>query len=937
MTKKRILAILLCVVMALSVALALVACKDEPVTPSTPEPNEPHKHTYSELWSSDEVAHWHQATCEHTSFTSAYARHTLVNDRCTVCGREFFKRQNGFEVHSYKAEQDKVMDSVPTLDANTTYLALHYFRNDEQTYKTWGFWVWAAGTDGELYNIQYQDDFGSVTLIDLSTLGGSDATVGIIPRLQASWVKDGDKDRFLVPSEYTLTDNCYDVYLVEGNLTMYKSIEEIQYVNTATMDAINHIEIKLSEPIDKVAVYEGETLLHEGTVDMTDHVGYEMDHKADLDKDYSVKVNFVSGEEQTLPVGITPLYDAEEFVDKFYYDGSDLGAVLGTNSTTFKVWSPVSTQITLNVYESDEGGDATQYTMTKGEKGVWSYTADSRLDGKYYTYTVYNASYPDGEEIVDPYAKSAGINGKRGMVVDFTSGLAMPDGWGSVQPKAYNPNELTVWETHVADVTSSSTWNGTPSLAKTFKGMIEGGTTYQKGNTTVKTGFDHIVELGVNAVQLVPIFDQDNDENDLAFNWGYNPLNYNVLEGGYSTNAHDGYVRIKEFRELVQAFNAKGINIIMDVVYNHVSSASGSNFDVLCPGYYFRYNESGAFSDGSGCGNETASERAMMRKFMIDSVCFWAETYKLGGFRFDLMGLHDIETMNEIVVALKKINPNIIVYGEPWTGGTSTLPAAQQAVQANANSFEGFAQFNDQMRDALIKGGMSSKTELGWASGASLSSNITNGLLGYTGSSITDLFKTVNYVTCHDNYTLKDRMVATGKIQPSDAKKHAMLANSVVFTSNGITFMLAGEEFLRSKGDLATQDKDDQTEEAVHNSYKSSYQMNSLNYELKVDNADMFENYCKLIAFKRKFVSEFGLDSNEDVAANYKVETLSVGDGVVITITVGSKTWKIAHCGPKGGATVDFGGYTLYLNTLGTVTLGSSTQLQPYQTVIASK
>ena len=743
-------------------------------------------------------------------------------------------------------------------------------------------------------------------------------------------------DRFIVPSEYTLSDNCYHVYLVEGDIVMHHREDEINFNTSAKFDAVDHIEMTFATPVNHVEVYEEETLLQKGDIDEAVLVGYKLEGEADLTKEYKVKATFSTGETKEMTVSITALYDTEQFDEQFNYEGDDLGATISGNSTTFKVWSPVSTQITLNVYNEGTGGSAATYPMEKGEKGVWAFTVQENLAGKYYTYTVVNPSYPNGAEIVDPYAKSAGQSGVRGMVVNFDSDSAKPTGWDSIQPKAYSPNELTVWETHVADVTSSSTWGGTANKAKTFLGMIEPNTTYEKNGTTVKTGFDHIVELGVNAVQLVPIFDQANDESNMSFNWGYNPLNYNVLEGGYSSDPTDGYARIKEFRQLIQAFNEKGINIIMDVVYNHVSSASGSNFDVLMPGYYFRYDQSGMLSNGSGCGNETASERAMMRKFIIDSVCFWAKTYKLGGFRFDLMGLHDIETMNQVVVALKKINPNIIVYGEPWTGGTTILSSEQQAVQVNANSFEGFAQFNDQMRDALIKGGLSGASELGWATGGSYNANIENGLKGYTGPTIQDMFKTVNYVTCHDNYTLADRVVATGKAE--DKAKKAMLANSVVFTSNGITFMLAGEEFLRSKGDLATDDKNDTTSEAVHNSYQSSYQMNSLNYELKITNADMFANYQKLIAFKQKFVKDFDLTTNEKVDELYTVETIDKNSVVVVTIKATNGTiWKVAHCGPKGGSTVDFGGYTVYLDTIGNTTLSASTTMQAYQTIIAKK
>ncbi|MDE6441577.1 MAG: type I pullulanase, partial [Clostridia bacterium] len=419
--------------------------------------------------------------------------------------------------------------------------------------------------------------------------------------------------------------------------------------------------------------------------------------------------------------------------------------------------------------------------------------------------------------------------------------------------------------------------------------------------------------------------------------WGYNPLNYNVLEGAYSSDATDGYVRIKEFKQVVQAFNGADINIIMDVVYNHVSAATGSNFDVLMPNYYFRYNADGSAANGSGCGNETASDHKMFQKFMIDSVCFWAREYKLGGFRFDLMGLHDIETMNLLAKELKKINPDIVVYGEPWTGGTSALSSDKQAIQKNGNALEGVGQFNDKMRDALIKGGLNDKSATGWITNDEKVNNsdvtaILSGLKGIIdcGSyKIADPNKTVNYVTCHDNYTLYDRIVASG-VRPTKDKEilEGMhnLANAVVFTSNGTTFMLAGDEFMRTKGG------DD-------NSYESSYQVNELDYALKIKNIKTFENYKKLIALK---TSCAGLHLNEDqIEGNYTAESLANGSVIQITVkdTKNNRTYKIIHAnGTVGSFNTDFSGYTLYLDTLSSgVQLTSSTAISPYQTIIAYK
>ena len=948
MKRKNLIIIILAVICAVS--LLLVACKK-------------HEHTFSQKWSFDATHHWHAATCEHSDEKSDYAQHNLENNRCAVCGYEGAGFSWTNSTSGGTGSSAVVMPTNIPAAATEPSLMIHYYRTNSADYKTWGYWLWAEGADGSLYNIQYQDETNeanaSVTIVALSSLNVTPSgAIGMIPRLQADWVKDGDADRNIDLSQYPMDSNNYiHLYIVQGSLTVYKTEAEynsgvlsLSYGLNAEFTSETRIAITTASPINKVAVYEGETLLAEKSITSSKNVAYNFENgkKMDFAKDYTVKVTYTDGEERQCSASIMKLYSSEAFDTTYYYDG-ELGAIYTQDATEFKVWSPVSSRIVLNLYEKGNGGNAYDTKeMTRGDKGVFSVTVTGDLGEKYYTYTVYNATYPAGQEIVDPYAKSAGLNGVRGQIVNFAE--TNPEGWDEVTPRAYDANELTVWETHVADVTSSETWQGTESNRYKFLGMIEKGTTYSDGTTTVTTGFDHIKELGVNAVQLVPIYDQaGNDEANKSFNWGYNPLNYNVLEGGYATNAYDGYVRIREFKQLVQAFNGEDINIIMDVVYNHVNAAAGSNFDVLMPGYYFRYSSSGALLNGSGCGNETASDRSMYRKFMIDSVCFWAKEYKLGGFRFDLMALHDLDTMNQLAAELKKINPSIVVYGEPWAGGSVGLLATQTANQSNAMKYVGYGQFNDQMRDTLIMGGMKAATEKGWAMGGNPGTgNIVNGLKGFTGSSITDMYKTVNYVTCHDNYTLYDRAIATGQFgnaekiysgqlaltaeQQATIKKMAMLANSVVFTSNGVNFMLAGEEFLRSKAAGGA------VGEQVHNSYNASYKVNELDYSLKIRNADVYANYQKLIEFKQMFVKDFGLTSNDAVASKYEVTELSGGTAIQITITANGKTWKIIHAnGSASSVTADFNGYTLYLSTTGATTLGASTTVAPYQTIIAYK
>ena len=657
----------------------------------------------------------------------------------------------------------------------------------------------------------------------------------------------------------------------------------------------------------------------------------------DLSDDYVLNVVFKeSGEALSKIADVGAVYQMDAFNELYQYDG-ELGSIYSKINTTFKVWSPVAKNIKLRLYDTGTpkelgGSDQyTEYSMVKGVKGLWECELAGDFEGKYYTYAVTNSTSTD-KEVVDPYAKSTGLNGIRGMIVDFEK--TNPEGWDSISIHEIPSTSLTVYETHIADLTSSSTWGGTKENAKLYKGFYESGTTYTKNGVTVSTGFDHIKELGVNAVQILPFFDQANDERaeEVKFNWGYNPQNYNSLEGCYSSNPEDGYAKIIEFKELVKAYNEAGINIIMDVVFNHVNDLNASSFNVLVPQYYFRYVGDEP-SNGSGCGNETASELPMYRKFMIDSTEFWASEYKLGGFRFDLMGVHDVETMNQLAKNIhENVNSSITIYGEPWAGGTIALGSGHTAANQSALSkFEGYGCFNDKMRDALIKGGLNAISSQGWVTNnvevaASDVSDIKLGIAGKINNTETDPNKTVNYVTCHDNYTLYDRILKSGIEDEAIAKKMAMLANSVVFTSQGITFMLAGEEFLRTKG-------------GEGNSYQSSYEINELNYELKVDNLDMFKNYQKLISLKQNSAL-FG--KNSQGIKNITINTNSDGSLIYYDVidTVNNVSYRIVHSnGVNSSKVVDLSGYTLYLDTLNLdgFVLSAATNIASYQTIIAYK
>ena len=661
----------------------------------------------------------------------------------------------------------------PTYDEDT--LQIHYHR-DDMTYDGWDAWLWTEGKDGAAYSFNGFDEFGAISAIPLESTFSADVDeiFFIIRQGGDDWTaKDYDSDQSFLLSNFVKDENnIYHVYIVSGWAGTYESADVISTANITRAAFFDAKTVVVNANLDftEVKVYEDDELLTTATLDKPNNVRrVTLPENAEFSSTYKVVVTFENGDVKESEVDKNALFKTDEFDAEYTYTGDDLGATYTKEKTTFKVWAPGSTSLKVRIYNSGtptsvdpEKGDDDIYIeseMTLGEKGVYTALINGDLNGKYYTYVVSNSKYTE-KEVVDPYAKSAGVNGERGMILDFDT--TDPEGWNEITPLDYKKTELVVYETHVADVTSSETWTGNEANRLLFNGMAEEGTTYTENGKTVKTGFDHIKELGVNAVQIIPLFDQANDEVNKSFNWGYNPLNYNVVEGSYSSDPYDGAVRVKEFKELVMKYNQAGISIIMDVVYNHMNSLDQSSFNYLVPGYYFRYNANGTASNGSGCGNDTASEMPMFRKFMIDSTEFWASEYKLGGFRFDLMGLHDIETMNQLVDNLQTINPNIVVYGEPWTAASTAVSGSTiLAGQANMSQYDGYGAFNDKIRDG-VRGSVFDASGTGWATRDTVSSlnysDVLDGLLGKTGAISSDPNKTVNYVSAHDNNTLFDKL-----------------------------------------------------------------------------------------------------------------------------------------------------------------------------------
>lgn len=550
------------------------------------------------------------------------------------------------------------------------------------------------------------------------------------------------------------------------------------------------------------------------------------------------------------------------------YTGNDLGAVYSPKMTRFKVWAPEAESVKLNLYKQGEGDNLIeQHIMKKSANGTYVFEKQGDCNGIYYTYTVVN--HGEEQEAVDPYTKAAGVNGQRGMVIN----LAKTNPQGFEMDGYRNPEHITdaiIYEGSVRDFTMDES-SGVFHNGK-FLGLTEANTTNHFGEATA---LDYISGLGVTHVQILPAFDFEtvDEKNQKAqYNWGYDPDNYNVPEGSYAVSPYDGAVRIQEMKQMVLALHSRGIGVIMDVVFNHTYRRDDSNLQKIVPGYYYRSDETG-YTNGSGCGNEVASDRPMVQKLIVDSLIYWAKEYHIDGFRFDLMGVLDIDTMNVIAERLKEIRPDIYLYGEGWNGGPSSLAEEKRAFKASAKKMPGIGMFNDDIRDT-IKGSVFYDDHLGFVNGGThLENALRYGITGAVAHPQVDYDaygskpwakepgQSINYVSCHDNYTLWDKLSVSCP-EASEEKKKAMnrLCAAIVFTSQGVPFIQAGEEFLRSK-------PLPEKKGFAENSYNMPDAVNSIKWDNIHEYPDMIAYYKGLMAL-RKAHPVFRMQSEAEMTQN---------------------------------------------------------------------
>ncbi|GGJ57703.1 type I pullulanase [Deinococcus roseus] len=750
-------------------------------------------------------------------------------------------------------------------------LVLHYHRFDD-LYNTWNVWSWIDGLEGVVTQFTEDDKFGKIAIIGSENLP---AKRGFIVRKGEWEAKDTPDDRFAdIPAS-----GLAEIWVVSGQKAFYtdpKDIDLTSQAKAAFMDSSTQVKITYNIPPEKLTK-DKLTLLIDGKAQTVSAI--TVDGKtatitlatALKPEDASKPITLTGlGIKAPLTVHLRDVLSA----DAYTYAGGDLGATYAPGQTTFKVWTPVSSAVRVKLFNS--AADTTPFqtvNLVRGDKGVWSGSATGNLAGKFYLLEV--VQYGVTKTTADPYSKAASnyfetqpLNQMKSAVVDLAS--TNPDNWASyTQPSLKRHTDANVYEVHIRDFTVSASSGVDAGKRGKYLGMVQTGT--KLPGTSISTGLDHLKQLGVNAVQLMPTFDYGN-ESEGAYNWGYDPVFYNVPEGQYSTQPGNPAATIKEFKTMVKGLHENGLNVIMDVVYNHTKvTGERSPFDQLVPYYYYRTDDEGAYLNDTGVGNVIAAERPMARKFIIDSLKYWASEYHIQGFRFDLLGTVKPADVKTITEEVRKINPSLVLYGEPWTGGGPTYfgKGAQKGMNVGV--------FNDNFRNGII-GGVFEVDTKGFIQGAfNLAPAVQSGLGGSLNDFAQEPGESVNYATSHDNYVLWDRLTLGASKGKSEAtlKQMQKMASALVQTAQGLSFMVGGEEFARSK-------------KGNGNSYNAGDDINQFDWTRLQQFADVSAYYSNIIKLRQAHPA-FHYSSRADVLAAYHPLSLNSDQGVIGFVLDGTK------------------------------------------------
>ena len=835
------------------------------------------------------------------------------------------------------------IDAAPSHAATDKKVIIHYQRQSA-SYNPWNVWMWYEGAAGQAFefakdgNTYLTDSFGAYGEWTLPA-SGTAQSIGFIIRT-ANWDKDPDGDRFITQFKDVNGTPTAEIWLKSGSKFIWTKQPSSQpSLLAAQVTGLKQLKLTFDNNVDINAEKSNFTIRSASGADVA--IDNWSAITGNVSAGYTVFVNLVEqvriGTAYTIshPVyglqesDLGSLWDLQTFNDQYYYSGNDLGNTYSAAHTDFRVWAPTADSVDLVTYASatTPAADGVVYQMTQDVKGTWVKRLDGNQDGTIYVYRAHFAAKVN--ETIDPYARSVTINGDRGVVVDLDS--TDPTGWvESTRPNnmsSGNPSDAVLYELHVRDLSIDTTSNIPANHKGKYLAFTDLGTKYTKGKASTLTGLSAIKDLGVTHVELLPVYDFGSvDETGAGnqFNWGYDPKNYNVPEGSYSTNAADPKARIRELKQAILAMHQNGLRVNMDVVYNHVQDSTNFAFEKLVPGYWYRRDATGTKTSGSGCGNDTATEHPMVSKFIQDSVKYWATEYKMDGFRFDLMGLIDISTMNKIRTQLNGVDPTIIMLGEGWDMGT--LPQNIRATQQNSAKIPGIGTFNAIIRDGM-KGSVWDENALGWASGrygdfASVQSGVVGNapFPGLAGAWIGGIEpgQTINYIESHDNTTLADRLRKSMgmKVPMTTIAKVSKLATGMLFVSQGVPFIHAGQEFLRTKN-------------FNHNSYNSTDEVNSLKWGQRITYASNV-SYLKGLLSIRKAHKAFRIPEADSIVENlefldgtfgqigYKINGKAVGDSW-------SSIVVLANSNQKKTASFDVpkGTYKLVVdaNTAGTKTL----------------
>jgi len=828
---------------------------------------------------------------------------------------------------------------------------IHYAKKHSSNLKL-NMLLWTDKKGGTKYDFTGKDSFGEICEVELD---GGFNRVGFVVSGNDG-VQDTEKYRFIEK----FNNNVGEVWVNEGDSKIYNSATEANstklVVSTgnnldnpgkftvAKLDDLNsiYIETNLSVPFisddkdDVIVKADGKVVQIKKITNNEVETGTTASAKIELSENVQpsqmITVSKKGFTEQKVTLG--DVMSSSSFEKMYYYEGNDLGNTYSTSKTNFKVWAPTATEVRLVTYTKWNDKSGNEYSMNKSENGTWTFDLKGDQNGIFYIYKVNIGGI--WNEAVDPYARSVAANGDKGAVIDLDE--TTPQRWKpNEKPKFENLNDAIMYELHVRDFSIDKN-SGIENKGK-FLAFTETGT---KGIDGKPSGIDYIKALGVTHVDLMPIFDYanlDETSNKPQYDWGYNPKNYNSPEGSYSTDPYNPIVRVKELKQAVQSFHDNGLRVTMDVDYSPVNSSYDSNLNKLVPGYYYNASKLGANSNGSG--NTIISQNAMARKFIVDSVVYWAKEYNLDGFRFNYMGLLDVNTMNEIRKKLSSIDPSILIIGESSDLG-NTLSKDIKATKINASKMPEIAHFNNAIRDG-IRGSIFEPKENGFVSGKSDEETvIKEGVVGGIDYSSTiktwgniDPVQFINYVEAHDDYTLWDKLLLTNpKDNNSVRLKMHKMADSLILTSQGIPFLQAGQEFLRTKaGD--------------NNSYKSGDSVNKLNWTSESQNietvayfkglielrkehpafrmtsADMIKKNLKFLTVPENVVAyEMNYNANMDTWAHIVVAFNANREDKTIKLSKNG-TWNIVVNGEKSGVKTikQFSGGTLVVPALSSVVI----------------